>query len=365
MQVNLVAAINASGYGITGFEVLQALAGAGHEVAFFPRLVDGPDPLDLGIDELVLVRQCLRLGRSYNVEAPCLRIASENDMTLFAGRGLRAALTVFETTDLSDHERRHLASLDLLLVSSDWGRQLAIGLGLPAERVHVAELGVDTDLFAPSELPTDGPTVFLNVAKWEARKGQDVLLEAFEGAFGPDDDVELRLLSVNQLRPGRDHEWQGRCRRSPLAHRIVALPRLPTRAGVAEAIGEAHCAVFPSRAEGWNLPLLEALACARPVIATDYSAHTQYLTPDNARLVAIDELEDASDPRWVTLYSERARGQWARLGPSQVEQLVDHLRAVHRERQAGTLRPNEAGLATARRLTWARTAERIARRLAG
>jgi len=38
---------------------------------------------------------------------------------------------------------------------------------------------------------------------------------------------------------------------------------------------------------------------------------------------------------------------------------VAHLRAVHAAREGGTLTRNEAGIATARSLTWARTAEAI------
>jgi glycosyltransferase involved in cell wall biosynthesis len=37
------------------------------------------------------------------------------------------------------------------------------------------------------------------------------------------------------------------------------------------------CFVFPSKAEGWGLPLIEALACGIPVITTFYSGHTEFL----------------------------------------------------------------------------------------
>jgi glycosyltransferase involved in cell wall biosynthesis len=359
MHVNVVAALNSSGYGTVGFEVTRALVRAGHEVALFPRLVGGADELVLDIDDLALVRQALGRQRQYEVDAPCLRIAAEGDMSLFAGTGVRAGLTFFETDALSEHELRHLRSLDVILVASRWGRATAMEAGLPPERLRVAPMGVDMTVFEPSDPPAAGPTVFLHVGKWEHRKGQDVLLEAFAKAFSPDDDVELRLLSDNQLRRGRDHVWKDEVADSPVADRIVILPRERTRAGLAKRMAGAHCGVFPARSEGWNLCLVEMLATGREVIATDYSAHTQYLSDDNARLIEIDELEEARDPRWSPVYSERGAGRWARLGPDQVDQLVEHLRGVHTDRCAGRLGRNDAGVATAEALTWAATAAAV------
>ena len=354
-----MAALNSWGYGIVGFEVTRALVGAGHAVALFPRPVRGADELVLDLDDVAIVRQALRRQASYAPDAPCIRIAAENDMTLFAGVGQRVGLTFFETTRLADIELRHLLTLDVIMVASRWAHDVAIEAGLPADRLHVVPMGVDTTLFPASDPPADGPTVFLHIGKWEHRKGQDVLLEAFGKAFAPGDDVELQLVSANQLRQDRDAQWHDVVTASPMADHITILPRERTRAGLARVMAASHCGVFPARSEGWNLGLVEMLATGRAVIATDYSAHTQYLTPENAHLIEVDELEDAQDPRWVPVYSTRGTGQWAHLGPRQVDQLVEHLRAVHLARQEGRLGRNEAGVATAQALSWAATATAI------
>ncbi len=92
------------------------------------------------------------------------------------------------------------------------------------------------------------------------------------------------------------------------------------------------------------------------VIATDYSAHTEFVNAANCRLVHVDETEPppAGDLLWGT-------GNWGKLGPSQMEQMVHHLREVHRLKQEGTLRRNDAGIATAKEFTWRRTADAVLR----
>ena len=57
----------------------------------------------------------------------------------------------------------------------------------------------------------------------------------------------------------------------------------------------ADCGVFLSRAEGWNLGLLEMMAMGKPVITTNYSGHTEFATPANALLVEVPEVEPAKD----------------------------------------------------------------------
>jgi len=118
---------------------------------------------------------------------------------------------------------------------------------------------------------------------------------------------------------------------------------------VAALMASADCGVFPARAEGWNLELVEMLAMAKPVIATAATAHTAYLTPQNAQLIALGDVEPATAGGLL--------GTWGSWGDAQRTQLVSALRDIHTARQAGSLGPNEAGLATARTLTWDASAQ--------
>lgn len=358
-SLTLVASIDGSGYGIVGLNVLKALEGVGHAVTFFPRPGAHDAPPNLGLGDIALVMRCRRRGPSLDMAAPCLRISTEMDMTLFAGRGPRGGLPFFETTRFTDLELRHLRSLDVCFVASEWARSVAIDNDIDPEAVVVAPMGVDREIFYDAPLGDAETTVFVNVGKWEYRKGQDVLLEAFGRAFSPGDAVELRLRCHNPWSVADDSRWLELCKRSPMADHITVLARTPTQSGVADIMRAADCGVFPARAEGWNLGALEMLSCGRHVIATDYSAPTEYLDPSNALLVDVDELEPAGDPVWMPVYTEHKTGDWARLGEHQLEQLVGHLRAVHQQKQDGTLGLNAAGIRTAQSYPWERTAQSI------
>jgi glycosyltransferase involved in cell wall biosynthesis len=112
------------------------------------------------------------------------------------------------------------------------------------------------------------------------------------------------------------------------------------------------CGIFPSRAEGWNLELLEMMSCGKHVIATDYSAHTEFCTQENSLLVTIEEKETAYDGKWFTGNC----GEWAKLGDNQVEQMVVHMRDIHKRKQSDSLGINKGGVATAKKFSWSNSA---------
>jgi glycosyltransferase involved in cell wall biosynthesis len=72
-------------------------------------------------------------------------------------------------------------------------------------------------------------------------------------------------------------------------------------------IKAADCAVYPHRAEGWGLPIIESMALGVPTIATFYSGPTEYLTPENAELIHVSQLESAVDGQFF----RGDRGNWA------------------------------------------------------
>jgi glycosyltransferase involved in cell wall biosynthesis len=360
MNLNLITSLDPTGYGYAGRSILNELTRAGVQVALFPMsfsvtLSDDPqDPIRLGL---------ANAGR-YDPGAPSVRIAMARMLAEHVGRGKHAGFPIFELDRFEAAEIHHLKQLDAIFVCSKWAAGVVVSSGIDVP-VVVSPLGVDRSVFheavgsreTRAQAREPGPTVFVNNGKWEFRKGHDFLLQAFCNAFTPSDDCRLKLLSRNHtLTDQANDSWTKVFLDSRLGSKVEIMPRLASQLEVAALLAGCDCGVFPSRAEGWNLGLLECMSTGLHVIATNYSAHTEFVEPANCRLVNIDETEPARTGDWVW-----GNGNWARLGPSQMEQMVHHLREVHRLKQQGALPRNDAGIKTARAYTWRRTAEAVLR----
>ena len=116
-------------------------------------------------------------------------------------------------------------------------------------------------------------------------------------------------------------------------------------------MAQSTCGVFPARAEGWNLELLEMMACNKPVITTDFSAHTEFCTKENSFLIPIHITEPAYDGKWF----DGNTGEGATLGESQVLKLANHMKFVHENK----ITTNPKGVETAKKFTWENSAKLV------
>jgi glycosyltransferase involved in cell wall biosynthesis len=378
VSINLLAPLNSLGYGVVGLNTALALERAGAEPAVWPiGPVEAPPETH---DDL---RRMIGRQASYDVKAPSLRLYHQFDLAQHVGKGPHCGMPIFELNRFKPNELHHLKSQDIVFANSHWAGEVLRDNGVPEGNIFFAPLGVDTSVFRPNPymMPRDRagePTVFLNIGKWEVRKGHDVIAEAFCKAFEPKDNVRLVMHCHNPCLPGKQGEeynrqWERLYETCRLADKVVvSKERFPSQHHVARLMEDADCGVFPSRAEGWGLESAEMLAMGKHVIITNYSAHTEYADETNAHLIQIDKLEDAHDGVWFRADSPdwdqwaidhygcyRKPGQWAELGEAQIEQLVEHMRRIHRLKCDGKLGPNTAGIQSMNRFTWDNTASEI------
>ena len=109
----------------------------------------------------------------------------------------------------------------------------------------------------------------------EDRGGIQYLIKAYIEEFKPEENVEL-VLKVNpaygipnllELFP----ELKGKI------PKITYIPENYTTKKLNELYNECDVFVSPTRAEAFNLPCLEAMACGLPVITTNYGGQTDYV----------------------------------------------------------------------------------------
>jgi glycosyltransferase involved in cell wall biosynthesis len=167
--------------------------------------------------------------------------------------------------DTQARERAVLVSAAAVVTTSGWTRRSLLELyALPADRVHVAEPGVEPAELAPG---TGRGGALLCVAAVRFDKGHDLLLDALEMVS---EDESWRCACVGSLDRDRAfvEELFGRVRRRGLGERVEFAGPL-TGADLDRRYAAADVMVLPSRAETYGMVVTEALARGLPVIASE------------------------------------------------------------------------------------------------
>ncbi len=261
----------------------------------------------------------------------------------------------FPIFELDTFKKKEIASMKLcdeIITCSKWGADIVESS--TGVKCNVVPLGIDSSIFSPTGINPIKNTIFFNAGKWEVRKSHEEIIECFNRAFEYSDNVELWLLCHNIFLEDGGKYWIDLCKKSKLYNKIKILPRQNTQKDVYNIMQKTDVGIFPSKAEGWNLELLEMMSIGKHVIATNYSAHTEYCTAENSNLVRVDTLEKAIDGKWF-----HGDGNWAYIGESQKDEIINHMRTLHRKKQDGVLGINSSGIETGRKYSWKNSAERI------
>lgn len=196
---------------------------------------------------------------------------------------------------------RHARSI--ITVSEYSRQQIAACYGRDPADIAIVNNGVDASSFRPpgagatathddaSIERADGPASVtggrpfaLFVGRLEPRKNLRLVLDAFDRL----DDAAARLVVVGRD-DFEDPQVLDRLARTGRALHLVDVPDAELRL----LYRDAAVLVFPSRGEGWGIPILEALAAGTPVIASDVTAIQEAGGP--ACHYFSPELPDAAD----------------------------------------------------------------------
>lgn len=130
------------------------------------------------------------------------------------------------------------------------------------------ENGVDLDLFSPTPWPpfpsSTQPLKILFVGRFQAFKGLPMLFEAI-ASLKTQFPIQLTIIGEGPLRD----KWQNQANQLKINHLITWYGQAKAPQ-VAEQMQQAHVLCLPSVRESGGAVLLEAMACARPLIALKY-----------------------------------------------------------------------------------------------
>lgn len=296
MKLNIFGPVTMrTGYGVAVVNLTAALSSK-TRVTLTPRT----PPQEDEIQRIPEVYDALIAGRDhFDYSCPSLNIWHASGLQSFTG-ALRIGMPIFEGTRFRPEERNHLANLDAMFLTSKWAENIVQeNMGEDCPPTFVTRLGYNPAIFYDAEtLGIQGIQSFpapraVNIGKWEKRKGHPQLIRVL-GKLKP--PMTLFAAWDNPFYPGWkqmcvqlliDNKWQQM--ESPAHWRagdchLVLTSWVDTHVNYAEFLRTVDFCIFPYRAEGWCLPLLECMACGLPFIATHYSAPTEYLTDDKGHV---------------------------------------------------------------------------------
>jgi len=337
-HVNLFGPVNSTGYGTHFFHWARALVPQlvqrGVESVVVPRggsisreeFAQNYQPT--GADNL-FGQACEAQATMRHDADVSIMLWHPHQLAEFAGK-FRIGYTTWEGTELRIEELNQLMQLDAVAVVSMW-HKAALERMFDAYEGPFKDLnrppillwpeGVDASVYSPIPMESRldatafGPLkdssfdfTWVNVGKYEKRKGTDLLLSAFSELAQKNKDntnrVRLLLSCYNPFSDRPQGNWQkaismalqnaGFDTKSATVDKEKGMVRfshgandnyvvdliatwLQSKRDIACVYRAGDAACFPFYAEGWGLPTIEAMASGLPTIATFYSGTTEFL----------------------------------------------------------------------------------------
>jgi autotransporter strand-loop-strand O-heptosyltransferase len=193
--------------------------------------------------------------------------------------GYTIAYNVWESTLYPTDFFNRLKEFDELWVPSTWQMECAIKQGYPAEKISVVPEGVDDQFFPETvihPLTSNGRFTFAIFGRWDYRKATQEMIQAFLKEFDPSEPVDLILSVDNQFANDGLATTEERLEHFGLADDRIKIVHLPPREEYINLLKSVNVFVSCSRSEGWNLPLIEAMACGTPSIYSNASGQLEF-----------------------------------------------------------------------------------------
>jgi len=276
------------------------------------------------------------------------------------------AYTFFEN-ELTEKSMENAKKYNIVLGGSSWCRDRMLANGI--ENCGVLIQGIDPQNFYPiTKEKNQNYFVVFSGGKFELRKGQDLVLRAIKILQEKYDDIVLincwyniwpesmNLMTASshiryEYKKGEWSEVMGHIYRlnGLDENRVVTIGLVPNETQ-RELYQQTDIGVFPNRCEGGtNLVLMEYLACAKPVIASNTSGHKDIVNDKNALL--LNELRDF-------VVSDKSKAVVARWQEPALDELVAQLEFAYHNRDKIKTIGSQAG-EDLKKFTWQKSAQQL------
>ncbi len=291
-----------SGYGIYGLQIALQFFRRGGE-KFIPTHEPGPTLVptltQLRLEPILQMARKISDVLKQNA-SEVLRFdhavlhAVGNECAGFAGQdhvsgSLNVGCAAIEHTAFGAHGREYAKNYDMFIAISRWNETFLKSLDIAP--VHLCLQGIDTSLFMPGPRSAlwNNRFVVFSGGKFEYRKGQDIVVEAFK-RFREKHSEALLVTCWQNLLPLDPLPFQmaGHCQTVPTVDpdrglqtsawllsqglppgSFADIPYTPNML-MPFVLRECDAAIFPNRCEGGtNLVAMEAMACGVPTFVSN------------------------------------------------------------------------------------------------
>ncbi|RPH60873.1 MAG: colanic acid biosynthesis glycosyltransferase WcaL, partial [Chloroflexi bacterium] len=193
------------------------------------------------------------------------------------------------------------------------------------EKTHIVHCGIQPERYQPAPQEKAGMFEVVSIGSLQPYKGQRHLIEACAILRGPGLNLHCRIIGGGELKG----ELETLIARKHLEGVVELTGPLP-QDSVAKILPQAHCYVQPSivtpsgKMEGIPVALMEALACALPVVATNISGISELVRPGQTGwLVPPEDPQALADALAVVHANREEAGRMAQAGRELVLQEFD------------------------------------------
>jgi len=282
--------------------------------------------------------------------------------------GIKICYTVWESTVIPIDWKDQLNSMDRIWIPSQWGKDIMIKNGMNELKIDVVPEGVNHKIFHPiitkpfKMVAPDLPGFrFLHIGKFETRKATKEVILAFDEEFRNDQQVYLFIQSHNQfIKNFNIFKTILELGIHPnIKERIIIVDPIEKHYSLARLYQSCDCFVYPTRAEGWGLPLIEAMSSGLPCITTNHGGQSQFLPTTDDYYYLPYQLKSLTKTDFGP-YSFKTKdqnyGQWADFERSSLRQLM---RKAYKENKSSKEIGKKAAKHIHNNFTWDHSAQRI------
>lgn len=287
-MINFYCPMNHLGYGVHSFNLMRSLDALGIELTLYTP----NNKIDLNES---IIEKWIKNQNQFKADDAGVMIFHEQSMNKFWGKP-RIGFPVFEV-GLFKQDVEKLKTLDFILQTCDWYKDYLNNIGF--NNVHVVPEGYDEqrynmdnwDVNKKIELLNKEGLIFSHVGKFEERKNSRNILKVFTYAL---ENCNMKCTLIAHMFNMFEPKWLELITNyvNALGYTIakekeemiifiknnlrIMIPKFPMK-DIREIYASSHFGIYLSRAEGWNLPLMESIACGTPCITTTWTGMSAYI----------------------------------------------------------------------------------------